>query len=82
MAHGQRPIATDGIQRSLTGSANDFQPFALPATFSDLTSVLFYGIRADGYDGGIAMDNLVASIGDVDPGVVNCSATSSGRKAQ
>ncbi len=37
-------------------SASDFQGFAL--SFTNLTSVLFYGIRADGRDGGIALDNL------------------------
>ena len=44
------------------GSANDFQPFSLPGQFSNLTSVYFYGIRSDGRDGGIALDNLVVTL--------------------
>lgn len=46
------------------GTANDFQPFALPPSFSNLTSVHFYGIRADGRDGGVAVDNLNVDTGE------------------
>ena len=47
------------------GSGNDFQSFSLPESFSNLTAVYFQGIRADGRDGGIAVDNLNIDTGEV-----------------
>ena len=58
----------DGIHDgAAAGSANDFQPFTLPEGFSNLTSVLFYGLRDDGRDGGIAVDNLNIDTGEPAP---------------
>ena len=75
-------LPLDGIHDGgSTGSANDFQSFALPASFSGLTSVYFYGIRSDSQDGGIALDNLVVEIGAPIPGAADCSATSTGETA-
>ena len=51
-------VALDGINDGV-GGADDFQHFILPSNLTNLTSVLFYGIRADGRDGGIVLDNLV-----------------------
>ena len=64
------------------GSANDFQPFTLSGAFSNLTSVVFTGIRTDGRDGGIALDNLDietgASTGDTSPPTVSVSSPGPG----
>ena len=58
-------LVLDGIHDGGdAGSANDFQHFSLPPTLSNVTSVLFYGIRADGRDGGIAVDNVDWSMGE------------------
>jgi hypothetical protein len=58
----------DGIHDgAAAGSANDFQPFTLPAGFTNLTSVLFYDLRDDGRSGGIAVDNLNIDTGEPAP---------------
>ena len=52
-------LALDGINDGgNAGSANDFQNFPLSPALTNLTSVVFYGIRSDARDGGIAVDNL------------------------
>ncbi len=52
-------LVLDGINDGPAGgSANDFQHFVLPTPLTELVSVLFYGIRADGRVGGIAIDNI------------------------
>ena len=50
-------LTLDGLHDGVGGVA-DFQHFVLPATFVDLTSVIFTGQRAGGQDGGLAVDNL------------------------
>jgi hypothetical protein len=44
----------DGI-----GGVTDFEPFSLPDTFTDLSSVTLFGTRLDGRDGGLAVDNIL-----------------------
>ena len=52
-------LVLDGINDGpASGSANDFQHFVMPTPLTNLVSVVFYGIRADGRDGGIAIDNI------------------------
>ena len=81
-ADGSTVSAVFGLDRindgGAPGSANDFQHFTLPAEFSGLTSVLFYGVRVDGSDGGIAVDNLVIDIAAPGGGVVGTSFTDAG----
>jgi hypothetical protein len=43
----------DGI-----GGVVDFERFFLPTSFSGLVSVTFFGLRFDGRDGGLAIDNI------------------------
>ena len=79
-------LTLDGVHDGgASGSADDFQPFILPPEFSDLTSVLFYGVRSDGRDGGIAVDNLNidigASTGDASPPTVSVSSPAAGNVA-
>ena len=50
-------LTLDGMHDG-AGGVVDFQHFVLPATFVDLTSVIFTGLRAGGQDGGLAVDNL------------------------
>ena len=50
-------LTLDGIHDGV-GGAVDFQHFVLPATFVDLTSVIFTGLRSGGQEGGLAVDNL------------------------
>lgn len=47
----------DGITDG-TGGQIDFQHFALPTIFTDVTSIVFTGWRFEGRDGGVALDNL------------------------
>ena len=68
---------TDGGNRN---TANDFQGFSLPPSFTNLTSVRFTGIRySDGRAGGIALDNLALVQGAANPAT---SFTDSGPAAQ
>ena len=72
-------LVLDGIHDGGNGgSANDFQHFTLSPALTNLTSIAFYGIRADGLDGGIAMDNLVLGSG---PGI-GTTFTDTGRSPQ
>jgi hypothetical protein len=50
-------VAIDGI-RDGAGGVVDFEHFVLPSTFVNLTSVVFTGLRAGDFSGGIAVDNL------------------------
>jgi hypothetical protein len=50
-------ITLDGIHDGAGGVA-DYQHFVLPATFVNLTSVVFTGLRAGNLSGGIALDNF------------------------
>ena len=43
------------------GGIMDFQTFLLPATFINLTSVVFDGLLATGGPGGIGLDNIVVN---------------------
>ena len=47
----------DGVYDGRNG-AIDFQHFVLPSIFSDLSSVVFTGLRWGGADGGISLDNI------------------------
>ncbi len=40
----------------------DFQTFQLPALFTNVTSLVFTGLRLDGSAGGVSIDNLVVSV--------------------
>ncbi len=50
----------DGIADGAGGAA-DFQTFALPASFTNLTSVVFSGAVVTGLPGGISLDNINTS---------------------
>jgi hypothetical protein len=47
----------DGIADGV-GGEHDFQHFVLPSSFVGLTSVTFTGLRDNGADGGLALDNI------------------------
>jgi hypothetical protein len=47
----------DGIADGVGGAA-DFQTFVLPASFTNLTSVVFSGALVTGLPGGISLDNI------------------------
>ena len=55
-------LALDGIRDGI-GGVNDFQHFVLPATFINLTSVVFTGLVTGGGDGGIALDSIQYTLG-------------------
>jgi hypothetical protein len=40
----------------------DFQTFQLPGLFTNVTSIVFTGLRFNGWDGGVSIDNLVVSV--------------------
>lgn len=49
----------DGINDGPFGTLADFQHFVLPNLFSNVTSLLFTGLRLDGVtSGGVSLDNL------------------------
>jgi hypothetical protein len=54
-------FALDGIADG-AGGVPDFQSFALPASFTNLTSVTFSGALVTGAPGGIALDNINVAI--------------------
>jgi hypothetical protein len=48
----------DGINDGPFGTLADFQHLALPNLFTNVTSLLFTGLRLSGASGGISIDNL------------------------
>lgn len=58
-------LVLDGILADGTGGVVDFEHFTLPALFTNVSSIVFSGLRFEGRDGGVAIDNLDVEIGGV-----------------
>jgi hypothetical protein len=58
-------VVLDGILADGTGGVVDFEHFTLPALFTNVSSIVFTGLRFEGRDGGVAIDNLEVEVGGV-----------------
>lgn len=58
-------VVLDGILADGTGGVVDFEHFTLPALFTNVSSIIFTGLRFEGRDGGVAIDNLDVEVGGV-----------------
>lgn len=63
-------LVLDGILADGTGGVVDFEHFTLPSLFTNVSSIVFTGLRFEGRDGGVAIDNL-----EVLDGVVETPST-------
>lgn len=58
-------LVLDSVFADGTGGVVDFEHFTLPALFTNVSSIVFTGMRFEGRDGGFAIDNLDVETGGV-----------------